>query len=194
MIDTLEHRSGVQFQTDAVVDVHSDGIEVTRDGNPNNRGVTPTGSLAVFPAGDVEFYTLNGVKYQLEVVPRHLQWVAVAPKMGKRLGGFLSQPELILGIDSNCSGGREKGQGCVKECLKVEKLRKTINFRGLRIESAETSHRRRGRRSHMPNFWSRRPSRQWEFPVPESHWPSEKSDPKGQPPENVEEPDYQPIP
>jgi len=27
----------------------------------------------------------------------------------------LSQPELILGIDSNCSRGRETGQGCVKE-------------------------------------------------------------------------------
>ena len=54
----------MQFQTDADVDVHSDGIKDTLDGNPNNRGVTPTGSLAVFPAVDVEFYTLNGVKYQ----------------------------------------------------------------------------------------------------------------------------------
>ena len=33
----------------------------------------------------------------------------------ERLGGFLSQPELILGIDSNCSGGREKRPGCVKK-------------------------------------------------------------------------------
>ena len=49
------------------------------------------------------------------MVPRYLQWVAVAPKMGKRLGGFLSQPGLILGVDINCSGGREKRQGCVKE-------------------------------------------------------------------------------
>ena len=48
-------------------------------------------------------------------VPRYFQWVAVAPKMGKRLGGFMSQPELILGVDSNCSGGREKRQGCIKE-------------------------------------------------------------------------------
>ena len=49
------------------------------------------------------------------MVPRYFQWAARASKMGKRLGGFLSQPELILGIDSNCSGGREKRQGCVKE-------------------------------------------------------------------------------
>jgi len=124
------------------------------------------------------------------VVPRYFQWVAVAPKMGKRLGGFLPRPGLIPEIDGNCSGGREKRQGCVKECLKVKKPHKTLNFRGLRIESAETSHRRRGRRSHIPNFWSRRPSRQWEFPVAGSHWPSEKSDPKGQPTENVEEPLY----
>ena len=88
MIDTLEHRSGVQFQTDA--DVHSYGIEVTRDGNPNNRSVTPTGALAVFPAVDVEFYTLNGVKYQLEAVPRYFQWVAVAPKGGTAAPRFLA--------------------------------------------------------------------------------------------------------
>ena len=76
MIDTLEHRSGVQIQTDAVVDVHSDGIEVTPDGNPNNGSVTPTGALAVFPAVDVEFYTLNGVKYQLEVSTDMVDWTA----------------------------------------------------------------------------------------------------------------------
>ena len=35
--------------------------------------------------------------------------------MGKRLGGFLPPPRLIPEIDGNCSGGREKGQGCVKE-------------------------------------------------------------------------------
>jgi len=35
--------------------------------------------------------------------------------MGKRLGGFLPPPRLIPEIDGNCSGGREKGQGCVKK-------------------------------------------------------------------------------
>ena len=40
-------------------------------------------------------------------VPRYFQWVAVAPKIGKRLGGFMSQQGLILGVDSNCSGVRE---------------------------------------------------------------------------------------
>jgi hypothetical protein len=136
LINTLEHRSGVPLQTDADGDVHSEGIEVARDGSLNNRSVTPTGALAVFPAVDVEFYTLNGVKCQLEVVPRYYQWAAVAPKMGKRLGGFLSQQGWILGVGSNCFGGREKRSGCVK------KLRNRINPNfsdGLRIDSSETS-------------------------------------------------------
>ena len=35
--------------------------------------------------------------------------------MGKRLGGFVPRPGLIPEIDGNCSGGREKGNHCVKE-------------------------------------------------------------------------------
>ena len=35
--------------------------------------------------------------------------------MGKRLGGFVPRPRLIPEIDGNCSGGREKGNDCVKE-------------------------------------------------------------------------------
>jgi hypothetical protein len=62
--------------TDTDGDGYSDGIEVARDGNPNNRSVTPTGALAVFPAVDVEFYTLNGVKYQLEVSTDMAVWSA----------------------------------------------------------------------------------------------------------------------
>jgi hypothetical protein len=62
--------------TDTDGDGYSDGIEVARDGNPNNRSVTPTGALAVFPAVDVEFYTLNGVKYQLEVSNDMVSWSA----------------------------------------------------------------------------------------------------------------------
>jgi hypothetical protein len=62
--------------TDTDGDGYSDGIEVARDGNPNNRSVTPTGALAVFPAVDVEFYTLNGVKYQLEVSTDMAVWTA----------------------------------------------------------------------------------------------------------------------
>jgi len=49
------------------------------------------------------------------LVPRYFQWVAVAPKIEKRLGGFMSQTGLILGVDSNFSGGREKRPGCVKK-------------------------------------------------------------------------------
>jgi hypothetical protein len=62
--------------TDTDGDGYSDGIEVARDGNPNNRSVTPTGALAVFPAVDVEFYTLNSVKYQLEVSTDMVSWTA----------------------------------------------------------------------------------------------------------------------
>ena len=62
--------------TDTDGDGYSDGIEVARDGNPNNRSVSPTGALAVFPAVDVEFYTLNGVKYQLEVSIDMVSWSA----------------------------------------------------------------------------------------------------------------------
>ena len=49
------------------------------------------------------------------LVPRYFQWAAVAPKIGKRLGGFMSQQGLILGVDSNCSGVREMRPGCIKK-------------------------------------------------------------------------------
>jgi len=65
----------------------------------------------VNPGIVIVIYLRNGV------VPRYFQWVAVAPKMGKRLGGFLSQPGLILGVDSNCFGGHEKRPGCVKKVI-----------------------------------------------------------------------------
>jgi len=109
--------------------------------------------------------------------------------MGKRLGGFLSQTGLILVVDSNCSGGREKRPGCVK------KLRTRIkpNFSG-GIESSETSQPRRDRRSHFLNFWSCRPLRHWELPVAGSHWPSGTTDLDGQLTENSEEPEFSPIP
>ena len=121
----------------------------------------------------------------IRLVPRYFQWVAVAPKIGKRLGGFLSQPGLILGVDSNCSGGREKRPSCVK---KLRKPHKTQVFRGLRIESLETSQLRWDRRFHLPNFWSCRSSRHWELPVAGSHWPSGTTDLDGQLTENSEEP------
>ena len=57
------------------------------------------------------------------LVPRYFQWVAVAPKIWKRLGGLMSQQGLILGVDSNCSGGRKKRSGCVKKLrnrIKIE--------------------------------------------------------------------------
>ncbi len=69
------HKSN-PLTTDTDGDGYSDGIEVARDGNPNNRSVTPTGALAVFPAVDVEFYTLMGVKYQLEVSTDMATWTS----------------------------------------------------------------------------------------------------------------------
>ena len=78
--------------TDTDGDGYSDGIEVTRDGNPNNRSVTPTGALAVFAAVDVEFYTLNGVKYQLEVSTDMVQWTVQG---GVVVGNGGSQNHLV---------------------------------------------------------------------------------------------------
>jgi hypothetical protein len=78
--------------TDTDGDGYSDGIEVARDGNPNNRSVTPTGALAVFPAVDVEFYTLNGVKYQLEVSTDMAAWTAQG---GVVVGNGGSQNHLV---------------------------------------------------------------------------------------------------
>ena len=114
--------------------------------------------------------TLGGrSQLQRKPVPRYYQWLARASKMGKRLEGFLPRPGLTPEVDGNCSGGCENRQGCVTECLKVEKLHKTQDSRGLRIESSEKSNRRRARRSHLPNFWPCRASRQWELPVAGSH-------------------------
>ena len=78
--------------TDTDGDGYSDGIEVARDGNPNNRSVTPTGALAVFPAVDVEFYTLNSVKYQLEVSTDMVSWSALG---GVVVGNGGSQNHLV---------------------------------------------------------------------------------------------------
>ncbi len=69
--------------------------------------------------------------------------------MGKRLGGFLPRPGLILGIDSNCCGGREKGQGCVKELRNpikpkipvgyVSKVRRLLIAGELVVPTSQTS-------------------------------------------------------
>ena len=125
------------------------------------------------------------IAYHSILVPRYFQWVAVAPKIGKRLGGFLSQTGLILVVDSNCFGGSEKRPGCVKKLRTRIKPKFSV---GLRIECSETSQPRRDRRCHFLNFWSCRPSRQWELPVAGSHWPSETTDLDGQLTENSEEP------
>ena len=80
------------LKTDTDGDGYSDGIEVARDGNPNNASVKPTGALVVFPAVDVEFYTLNGVKYQLEVSTDMTVWTAQG---GVVVGNGASQNNLV---------------------------------------------------------------------------------------------------
>jgi hypothetical protein len=83
-------------------------------------------------------------------VPRYFQWVAVAPKMGKRLGGFLlSQAGLNLGVDSNCSGGPEKRLGCVTKLQNrikpkflrgyVSKVRRLLNAGEIVVPTFQTS-------------------------------------------------------
>ena len=69
--------------------------------------------------------------------------------MGKRLGGFLSQTGLILGVDSNCSGGREKRPGCVKKLRNrikpklsggyVSKVRRLLNAGEIIVPTFQTS-------------------------------------------------------
>ena len=67
----------------------------------------------------------------------------------ERLGYFLAQQGFTLGIDSNCSGGREKRPGCVKKLrnrikLKfsggyVSKLRRLLNLGEIVVPTFQTS-------------------------------------------------------
>ena len=66
------HTDPLKGDTDG--DGYSDGIEVALDGNPTNASIAPTGALAIFRAVDVEFHTLNGVKYQLENSSDMVNW------------------------------------------------------------------------------------------------------------------------
>ena len=73
--------------------------------------------------------------------------------MRDRLESFLSQPGLILPVDSNCSVGREKRQGCIKECLKVENPHKTRNFLRFIYRKFGDFSLQAGRQSDLPNLW-----------------------------------------
>ena len=95
----------------------------------------------------------------------------------------MAHPTIILGFDSNCSGGREQRQSCVK------KLPNRIKFKSsgmVRIGCSEASQSSLDRRSHLPNFWSGWPSRQCELLVAGSHWSSGPTDLDGQLTENSE--------
>lgn len=62
--------------TDTDGDGYSDSIEVARNGHLTNPNIKPIGVLAVFPAVDVEFYTIGSIKYQLEVSEDMINWTA----------------------------------------------------------------------------------------------------------------------
>jgi hypothetical protein len=80
------------LNTDSDSDGYSDGVEVAGEGNPNNRSVIPNGALAVFPAVDVEFLTVNGVRYQLEMSIDMIQWTSQG---GVVIGNGTKQNHLV---------------------------------------------------------------------------------------------------
>jgi hypothetical protein len=92
---------------------------------------------------------LPAVRWEVCEVTRYFQWVAVAPKIGRRLEGFLSRAGLIRGVDSNCSGGREKRPGCVKKLRNrikpklsggnVSKVRRLLNAGEIIVPTFQTS-------------------------------------------------------
>ena len=55
-------------------DGYGDGAEVQSGGNPLDSAIAPTGVLAIFPAVDVEFVSVNAVKYQLEFSTDAATW------------------------------------------------------------------------------------------------------------------------
>ena len=67
----------------------------------------------------------------------------------ERLGFFLAQQGLTLGIDSNCTGGREKRPGCVKKLrnrikpkfpgVYVSKVRRLLNLGEIVVPTFQTS-------------------------------------------------------
>ena len=91
------------------------------------------------------------------MVPRCFQWVARAPKVGRRLQCFLPRQGLIFGVDSSCSVGREKRQGCIKEYLKVENPHKTRDFLGVIYRKFGNFSLQARRQSDLANLWPCRP-------------------------------------
>ncbi len=57
-------------------DSFSDGIEAQLGSDPNSPASVPARALVIHPAVDVEFYTLPGIKYQLEASADLLNWAA----------------------------------------------------------------------------------------------------------------------
>jgi len=67
------HRSN-PLANDSDGDGYSDGVEVAKAGDPNNRNLIPSGAMTIFPAVDLEFDSIQGVKYQMEVTVDMIQW------------------------------------------------------------------------------------------------------------------------
>ena len=100
----------------------------------------------------------------MKLVPRYFQWIARAPKVVRRLQGFLPRQGLILGVDSSCPVSREKRQGCIKECLKVGNSPKTsyslgVIYRKIGGVIAGMASIRPSKPLALQNL------RQWELPV-----------------------------
>ncbi len=62
------------LKADTDGDGYSDGIETQFGSDPTSAASIPTGALTIYPAVDVEFATLIGVNYQLEVSSDLLNW------------------------------------------------------------------------------------------------------------------------
>ena len=112
---------------------------------PLRQGCCRRGSLARSPWAVAPTGSQDGSK----LIPRYFQWVAAAPKMEKRLRGFWSQAGLILGVDSNGLGAREKRLGCAKELRNrikpsisggyVSKVRRLLNLGEIVVSTFQNS-------------------------------------------------------
>lgn len=80
------------LMSDTDGDGYNDGVEVASKTDPNNKDNIPNGSLAIFPAIDVEFFTVQSVKYQLESSNDMEKWTAQG---GVVVGNGTNQNHLV---------------------------------------------------------------------------------------------------
>jgi len=96
----------------------------------------------------------------------------------------MSLPGLILGVDSNCSGVREKCPSCVQQ------LRNRIKpkFPGVTYRQFGDFSTQARLSFPPPKLLAVQASKVMGLPVERSHKPSETTDPEGQPAGSSEEP------